>query len=228
MNTRIYPLIVLTLATHAQALTVAEYDFVGGSSADSASALGVTASAFGITGYSTDFSGFSSSTETVYVFKEAIATSITASIAADDYLGFTVTPTSGSLSFDTLDFSQIVSNATSPTNSPTFTVSVFTSETGFTDGDAIATFSMNTTATGFTSEARSISLSAIPELQGVTGTTEIRFYFATNATYSNVRQGVMRLDGISLSTIPEPGAMGLCLGAAALLGVVGRRRLRRR
>jgi len=219
--------------------TVALYTFDDGtfnssaeSSLASASALSadVVASRSGITGtvprsyYERDYTNF------------IPGTTLDAAIAANNYLGFTVIPNSGPLSYVSLSFEYGVSNGTSLTS---YTVSwaVFAGEVGFTAvaGDELATGSFSLASQGannvaaFWAEApANIDLSAVAGLQDTSAPMEFRIYYWDDYTTGN-NNLMARFDTIELtaaSAIPEPGTYAAMFGAAALGLVLWRRRNR--
>jgi len=213
----------LFTVTSASGVTIAEYLFDNGSQADSANDPTVIASIFTET-WAND-AGFSTGSGNAFAFVEVIDDTIAESIVSGEYFTFNVDPDGSTLDLVSLDFSQITTNAQNVLSGGTFTVAVFSDKTGFTDGDELETFQINASTVGAFTEERSIALSGVSELQGLTTTTEFRFYFATPADYiGSELNGNMRLDNVVLTSIPEPGAYALFAGLLAGAMLIIRRR----
>jgi hypothetical protein len=133
------------------------------------------------------------------------------SLAAGDYLTFTLTPT-GTFDFSGYSLSLVTQTAGAGPQS----LGIYTSVGGFAVGDALQTITLQ--RTGTPQAAVTVDLSS---LGSVSGPVEIRFYGygATNAS------GAMSIN--SLSVVPEPATAGsVILGGLLMAGSLAHRRQR--
>ncbi len=149
--------------------------------------------------------------------------SLSAAMAANDYLSFTVVPTAGrSLSLTSISLLFGVSSAVT-----SFHVALATSATGFSVPELLWTFAFNTTL----SPSQSISLVDYVELQDVTSALEIRlhgwrdpsgsstFRIRDNAGYDLAIFGTVS----EVAAIPEPSAYAAGIAALVAGAVMARR-----
>lgn len=160
-----------------------------------------------------------------------VADSLADAISLSQYLSFTITPTE-SLNVLSLGFDFAASNNTTSVDPYVGSWGVFSSLTGFTSGDILATNSVSTPkSTGLTAtwSSFSVDLSGVSSLQSVAvSPIEIRLYFWDNSATSTTNL-VVRFDEIALtatSAIPEPSTYAALFGVAALGLVLWRRRAR--
>ena len=148
-------------------------------------------------------------------------TSLSAAISGNDYISFTITPSSGF----TLDASS-ASLTFGVATATTFNVALLTSATGFSSGSAVWSFSFSTA----TPATQSVTLSSITGLQGVSTATEFRLYgyrdTAGSSTFRirDLSGNDIALSGTTASAIPEPSTYATAIGALAFIYIVLRRR----
>ena len=214
--------IALTVLTgQATAQVIAEYNFDGASPVASNTAPGITAGDANFTEWDPAASapGFSGSS----AFARSSATNnvaipleqnLSEALAADNYLSFKIDGTGYSV--DSIGYVHSVTGA--PSNG-IYASYLFTSKTGFSEGDQLTDAGVGlptttlTTATS-TTDTVSFDTSGITELQGLSEEIEIRIYLSDNFLEGS---HVHFLDSIIVSGVPEPGSLallglgGLCL-----------------
>lgn len=221
-----------TMTSSASAdVVVAEYNFDSGSAvsvdADTFTSAGSYVATVPATG-----SGISSSSSNAYFFPNATGANLTEAISGDDYHAFALDlETSGAVvSLQSLDFKQEFWNTNTTLS---FSVSVFigTSADDFDEAsDSLVDFTI--LGSDYTNGqnavvARTVALSGIPELQGLSSDLEVRFYFYDD---SGASDRTHRLDDITLnasSVIPEASSFALALALASVGSTVILRRGRR-
>jgi hypothetical protein len=129
------------------------------------------------------------------------------SVLDNDYIAFTVTANSGSITFDSMSFWY-------SGGADKDVVYVFSSQSGFASvGSAIDVIAIDG------SLDYTVSLSGLTEA-AESSTTEFRLYFDTSASFSAERF----IDNMSVtSAIPEPATLGMVASAGALLMLLRRR-----
>lgn len=202
----------LAFASSAHAVIVAEYQFTGGSAANSASSGIASATSISY------LPGSISSTSSQFFIQNtgnAIPDSLALSLSNNNFLGFTVTPTGDNLAFSSLSFGFGLTNNTTTVTTYTGNWAVFSSIDGFTSGSQIATgsFSLpNGSGAGgtFISPSPVVSLTGVSGLQNVGGAVQFRIYYWDNYA-SGSSSLAIRFDDIQLdaAAVPEPGTMAL-------------------
>lgn len=152
-------------------------------------------------------------------------TSLGGALTDGDYLSFIITPAAAyTVSFTSWSYLGGLASATN------FNVALFSSATGFTSPDALDTYVFSSASPS----SRSITLSSIPALQGVTSATEFRLYgwrdAAGTSTFrirSNAGNDLTIAGTTALAPVPEPSTYAAILGGAALAGAAFIRRRRR-
>lgn len=219
-------LVAVSLIPSAHAVLVADYQFTGGSTANSASSGLATAGSI-----SFPHGGITASQFLINNSGNQIPDSLSFSLAGENYLSFTVTPVADNLAFSSLNFNFGLTNNTSSVNPYIGNWAVFSSVGGFTDGSQIQTgnFSLasNSGAGGFfVSPAPNISLSAVSGLQNASTPTEFRIYYWDNSATSTTNLN-LRIDAVQLNATAVPEPRGLALLGLGLAGVLWRTRRRR-
>lgn len=199
----------------AQAETIAEYTFTGNSpaSSDSSAATVAGAAAFG------SWDGFSSpdygiSSEVAYARSSVTSDQLSnlsgnGAIDHNDYLGFTIT----GVDFDIAAIS-FQHSMTDTDNGNTYQAHLFTSATGFSEGDVLLSTSLAGTG-GAVSDTPTLVTTGIAALQGIVGDLEVRIYFTDAQTIPGF---IHTLDNIIVSGVPEPGSLALFgLGGVCVL-----------
>ena len=151
------------------------------------------------------------------------STALASAITGDQYLSFTLTPTTGyAVSFTSLSLLSGVSTATT-----SFHGEVLSSATGFNSGASLHSYSFSSTS----APLQSITLSGVSALQNVTGPVEFRIYgwrdTGGTSTFRlrSLTGNDLVLNG-TVSAVPEPTTYAAILGALTLAGVVMHRRRR--
>ena len=151
------------------------------------------------------------------------ATSLASAITGNQYLSFTLIPTTGyAVSFTSLSLLSGVSTATT-----SFHGEVLSSATGFNSGASLHSYSFSSTS----APLQSITLSGVSALQNVTGPVEFRIYGwrDTGGTSTFRLRSLTGTDLVlngTVSAVPEPSTYAAILGALTLAGVVMHRRRR--
>lgn len=184
----------------------------------------------------TNSAGGSISSSALSYFKTNASNAIPGTLAdalnVGNYLGFTVTPGSQALTFNSVDFDFGISNGTGSINPYTMTWFLFSSRGGFESGDEVATGSFSLTPQGsgnptafWQDPSPTVLLSSLSAMQAVDVETEFRIYFHDNSTTSSSNM-IARFDNITLSAtaVPEPSTYAAIFGLAALGAMALRRR----
>ncbi len=151
------------------------------------------------------------------------STSLASAITGDQYLSFTLTPSTGyAVSFDSLSLLSGVSSATT-----SFHGEVLSSATGFNSGASLHSYSFSSTS----APLQSITLSGVSALQNVTGPVEFRIYGwrDTGGTSTFRLRSLTGTDLVlngTVSAVPEPSTYAAILGALTLAGVAMHHRRR--
>lgn len=160
----------------------------------------------------------------------AIVESLASAISINQYVGFTITPTE-SLNILSLDFDFAVVNNTTSVDPYVGTWALFTSATGFAEGNLLqSNFVSMPKSSGSIASWSSITLDLQSEtsLQNTAvSPIEFRLYFWDNSTTASSTNLSIRFDDVGLtaaSAIPEPGTYAALIGLAALGFVALRRR----
>jgi hypothetical protein len=212
-------LTVFGMTVSAHAVLVADYQFVGNSTANGASSDIATA-----TNISFPHGSITAAQFLINNSGNQIPESLSASLSGSNYLSFTVTPSEDSLAFSSITFNFGLTNNTSSVNPYTGNWAVFSSVDGFSDGSQIQTGSFSLasgsgSAGFFADPAPNVSLSGVSGLQNVSSPTEFRIYYWDNASVSTSNLN-LRIDAIQLNAtaVPEPQSLALCaLGLGAVL-----------
>lgn len=226
-------------AYSASAEVVALYNFVddGGANQATSKDLNVATNALDWTGGpwlaedgDGNSPGISTSSNTAFGRTEDTGTAtadgdtLAEAIADGSYIGFTFDANGSSTDLNSLAFDH---SFTSVFDGGSFSLAVMNSDTGFTDGDELETFTFtfadkNDSNTNVDPVGRFIDLSSVASLQGVTGTTEFRFYLYDN---SNSQSRINRVANVTLDgdVVPEPTSLAL-LGLGGLCMMSRRRR----
>jgi hypothetical protein len=147
--------------------------------------------------------------------------SLTAAIAGNDYISFTLTPSSG-FAFDASSLSLTFGLATATA----FNVALLTSATGFSAGNAVWSFSFNTASPA----TQTVTLSGVSALQNVSSSTEFRLYGYRDTSGSSTFRirdltgNDLSLSGSTISAIPEPSTYATAIGALIFGYILLRRR----
>ena len=151
------------------------------------------------------------------------STALASAITGDQYLSFTISPTTGyAVSFTSLSLLSGVSTATT-----SFHGEVLSSATGFDSGASLYSYSFSSTS----APLQSITLSGVSALQNVTGPVEFRIYGwrDTGGTSTFRLRSLTGSDLVlngTVSAVPEPSTYAAILGALTLAGVAMHRRRR--
>lgn len=218
----VFPTILLT-AVQAASITLANYNFVGGSKTSVVTVNGTTPGDFliGTNG------AISSSTQLAYFTSNITPASEASALDVSNlnFFGFTITVDADSaLNLDRLQF-RTMFNGNAALDGKTATYIIQSSIGGFGIGKPILnTFTETYQGSAGTTNQRTITLSAA-EFQNVTGGVEFRIYVYddSNATNQYVRIGNVGLIG-EVTAIPEPAAVAVIVGAVGLLAALGLRR----
>jgi len=226
-----HPLALLTsaalgFAMQSHGATIALFNFTSGSAASSDTEILTTASdvtrGSGLSGAAFTNNRLEvqgTDTATNHALNSTLSTKRNTAINNNYYFAFTVTVNAGyELDLTQLQYDYV---AAQPYE---FYVGVYSDKTGFTNGDGLYERENDqNNGTTYTYNDETVSLSSISALQGLTGTTEFRFYVSDGST-STTR--IFNFDDITLSgdvsAIPEPGAA--LLGSLGLLALLHRRR----
>jgi hypothetical protein len=151
------------------------------------------------------------------------STSLASAITGNQYLSFTLTPSSGyAVSLTSLSLLSGVSTATT-----SFHGEVLSSATGFNSAASLHSYSFSST----TAPLQSITLSGVSALQNVTGPVEFRIYgwrdTGGTSTFRlrSLTGNDLVLNG-TVSAVPEPSTYAAIIGALTLAGVILQRRRR--
>lgn len=202
-----------TMATTA-ATTIATYTLAGNLT-DSASAPGITASSVVVgAGLIEAYTG-SGDTEglggNLGAFGFGGSSSLAATITSDNYISFSITPTS-TLDLDELSFS-LQANSLNGTHQ--YAIFSDYGATPFTNGNQIATGNIGTAGGTF---IETVDLSS---LTGITAATEVRIYLYRTGT--NTSNSFTKIQDINLTAVPEPSSAAL-LGLGGLALILRRRK----
>lgn len=154
------------------------------------------------------------------------ATTLADAISNDDFFSFSITAAAGY----ELSLSSIEWNMQITTSGPT-SGALFSSATGFTEGNDISSYAITTAEGG---GDQTISLTDITALQSITGTVEFRIYgwgggagTTDKFRFRNLGSGDLLIAGtVSAAPLPEPAAASLLAGVAVLTGAIATRRRR--
>lgn len=212
-------LITTLAALNTHAATLAQYNFTGGSTADSAAAANITASNVSTSG-DVAISSFSA---TGFIRSHVTSNTLAGAITDADYFEFAITVASGStMNLSSLSFDHLGSTTTGTPLPYESSLSLFSSIDGFTAanvlGTSTETMTTNVGAASTFLATENVSLSA-PSFQNLTGTTTFRIYGYDNQNDNN---DILRLDNIILegtvTSIPEPSSTALLgLGFSTML-----------
>lgn len=205
---------MIAWAGAGSATVLAQYTFDGGSAAPTVSAggIGVTAADFNDWIGGTTSPGFSASPEAAFARTNATNTAspptetLADALSSNNYLSFNLNYIGNAFSVSQIDYTHYVTGA-----SGTYTSYLFTSATGFSSGNQLATIALNNVTT---SGSIALDVSGISALQGLTSSLEVRIYLS-DSTNSNGE--VHFLDNITVSAVPEPASLVLLLTGGVFL-----------
>lgn len=205
---------------HASAQVLAEYNFDGASPAATSAAAGITAGTANFDqwdgGLTTPgFSGSSAFARTNATNNVALPLEqdLSEALANDNYLSFTIDGTGYSVS--SIAYAHSLNSAT---NGASYVSYLFTSKTGFADGDQLDATLLQT---GTLSESVNFDTSGIASLQGLSEQIEVRIYLSDDRQENGE---VHFLDSITVSGVPEPGSLALMIFGGVCLCRRPRRR----
>lgn len=215
------------LCSHAGAVVVANYPFDAGSSASTDTHAQSVAGAFSISGGSTTGqTGISSSTNQPFIRSPSLTTTKDGAITGGDYFSFTWTPDPGfTTPLGRLGFSFGGSNLASGSAADDYTafmsLRVQIGSGAFFDVgpefSRLVPFQNGNSQPQLTDNLF-IDLSGVSALQNVTDPVTFRFYLYSSVTNNDGK--IVRMDNVTLDTVPEP--------SVAILGLLGSMSLLRR
>jgi len=167
-----------------------------------------------------------------FAMRNANETTLANAISNNRYWTFTLTP-GDKANWMNITNITIRFSAQDATNYEVFFL-LMSDQTGFTDGDELATWAVGDTGnvSGWLGQQRTVSLSSVSSLQQLTNSVEFRVYaYGQPSQFTQVGIGwIFKTDGAAdltvfgeMAVLPEPSAMGL-IGFACMIAALRKKR----